>query len=163
MAQVVYLICFVFRTSMAPPICARCGSLQLSCLGSALQTTWSGEEGIQWGWENNLAYWRLRRSCHGVVEAILHPIRSCLRCVCLAASGCGPGPRLGHGAWGGCAWLAAFVLLAWGWVLVACSRRLGLGCLWYLELCCTHAPARTSTHTYAYMSGRACECESCRA
>jgi len=90
---------------MAPPICARCGSLQLSCLRPALQKTWAGEEGIQWGWQNSLAYWRLCRSCHGVVEAILHPISL--------------GPGLGDGAWGGCSWLDAFILLAWGLFSVA--------------------------------------------
>jgi len=100
--------------------------------GAAENLGW--RRGRPMGMGNNLAYWRLCRSCHGVVEAILHPIS--------------PGPGLGDGAWGGCVWLDAFILLAWGLVLVACGWRLwllvvgglwlasGLGCLWCLGLCC---------------------------
>ena len=49
---------------MAPPACARCGSLDLAVLGEDLRRAWAAEEGVQWNWEGNLAYWRLCLPCH---------------------------------------------------------------------------------------------------
>ena len=43
---------------MAPPACARCGSLDLAFLGEDLRRAWAAEEGVQWNWKGNLAYWR---------------------------------------------------------------------------------------------------------
>jgi hypothetical protein len=49
---------------MAPPTCGRCGSLELFFLSKGMQRAWVAEEGMQWSWKGNLAYWRLCLPCH---------------------------------------------------------------------------------------------------